>query len=73
MQQQQLRECSPKLSTLAPLQTKMADVIGRKGILAEKKRSLLARYQARFSKLTKETGNLLETIPAAGEKPVAAA
>lgn len=73
MQQQQLREYSPELSTLARLQTQMADVIGRKGIPAEEKLSLLAGYQARFNKLQKETGVLRGTLPAAGGAPVAAA
>lgn len=50
----------------------MADGISRKVILAEIELSLLAGYQARFSKLQKNTGILRGTMPAAGGEPIAA-
>ena len=64
MQQNQLKNYSPELHSLAQLHNQMVDIIYDKSMSADQKLNLLSNYQGRFNKLKKETGVLVGTATA---------
>ena len=64
MQQNQLKNYSPELHSLAQLHNQMVDIIFDKSMSADQKLNLLSNYQGRFNKLKKETGVLVGTSTA---------
>lgn len=61
MQQNQLRNYSSDLHSLAEHHKQIATIIGDKSMSADQKLTLLSNYQGRFNKLKNETGVLIGT------------
>ena len=58
LQQRQLREYSPELSSLSRYQTQMREVMAQSDLSAAEKLSILSGLQGRFDKLKKDVGVL---------------
>jgi hypothetical protein len=70
LQQRQLRDYSAELQSMAHLQTKMAEILARTDLSAQKKLNLLSGQQNRFDKIKKDIGVLSGgPAPAAANKP----